>query len=152
MSLEGSATASIAIDRATIQDVPRVIEIDAAITGQAKTEFWYEFYTRQTSDPRRSFLVAHAEGEVAGYIIGVVRAWEFGSPPCGWIHAVGVDARYRQLGVATVLFEHIVAHFRQQGIATIRTMLHIDDHSLISFFRFQGMSAGPFIELEMALD
>jgi hypothetical protein len=31
-------------------------------------------------------------------------------------------------------------------------MLHIDDHALISFFRMQGLSAGPFIELEMQTD
>ncbi len=31
-------------------------------------------------------------------------------------------------------------------------MLHIDDHLLMSFFRSHGMTAGPFVELEMLLD
>lgn len=51
--------------------------------------------------------------------------------------------------VANRLFEKLVGRFRDAGITTVRTMLHIDNHMLMSFFRMQGMAAGPYIELEM---
>ena len=34
----------------------------------------------------------------------------------------------------------------------MRTMMARDNHLLMSFFRSQGMMAGPYIELEKALD
>ena len=43
-------------------------------------------------------------------------------------------------------------HFRTTDVKIIRTMLHIDDDVLMSFFRSQGMTAGPFIELEASID
>ncbi|WP_161142300.1 GNAT family N-acetyltransferase [Propylenella binzhouense] len=150
--LAKSQAAEIQIGPAALEDVPRVIEIDAKITGEAKAEFWYSFFSGQGSNPKRSFLVARDEGRVVGYIIGTVRAWEFGSPPSGWIHAVGVDPTARKAGVGTKLFNEMVEFLRGAGANTIRTMLHIDDHLLMSFFRTHGMAAGPFVELEMSAE
>ncbi len=142
----------IQIGPAALEDVPRVIEIDADITGAPKGEFWYSFFSGQDTNPKRAFLVARSGGTVVGYIIGAVRSWEFGSPPSGWIHSVGVDQASRKRGVGTMLFRAMVAFLRDAGANTIRTMLHIDDHLLMSFFRMHGMAAGPFIELEMPIE
>jgi GNAT superfamily N-acetyltransferase len=142
----------VAIDRAVLDDLPMVIQIDGEITGQPKPEFWYSFYTTHRSDQNNPFLVARHDGQVVGYIIGSVRAWEFGSPTCGWIRGIGVRPEFRKLGVATSLFDNLVSIFRSLGLTTIRTMIRIDDQLLMSFFRFQGMAAGPFIELEMSAE
>ena len=144
-------TDCITIEPATAEDLQRVIDIDHAMTGSAKAEFWYEYFYRQSARSNSLFLVARVGGEVAGYITGSVRVWEFGSPPAGWIHAIGIDPAYRKNGIGTALFQRITTFFQGCGTRTVRTMLHIDDNLLMSFFRFQGMSAGPFIELDMAL-
>lgn len=152
MSVQDVATIDedrVVIGRARLEDLPRVVEIDAEISGQPKADFWYAFYSRQGSDPRRAFLVARSGEEIVGYIIGAIRVWEFGSPPCGWVYAIGVDPAHRKRNVGTRLFTEVVKFFNDSDVKTIRTMLHIDDHMLISFFRMQGMAAGPFIELEM---
>lgn len=143
---------AVVIDLAVLDDLPMVIQIDAEITGQPKPEFWYSFYTAHRSDQNSPFLVARSDGQVIGYIIGSVRAWEFGSPSCGWVRAIGVRPEFRKSGVATSLFDRLVSIFRSLGPTTIRTMIRIDDQLLMSFFRFQGMAAGPFIELEMTTD
>jgi ribosomal protein S18 acetylase RimI-like enzyme len=142
----------ITIEPATAEDLPSVIEIDHAMTGSAKSEFWYEYFYRQSSRTHSIFLVARLDGQVAGYIIGSVRVWEFGSPPAGWIHAIGIAEAHRKQGIGTAMFRRITDFFLSCGTRTVRTMLHIDDHLLMSFFRFQGMSAGPFIELDMTLE
>lgn len=145
-------TDRITIEPATAEDLRSVIDIDEAVTGSAKEEFWFQNFYRQASRSNSTFLVARVDGKVAGYITGSVRVWEFGSPPAGWIHAIGVAPEFRQHGIGTLLFRRISEFFVASGTRTIRTMLHIDDHLLMSFFRFQGLSAGPFIELDMTLE
>ena len=81
-----------------------------------------------------------------------MRAWEFGSPPSGWMFAVQVRARLRVLGLGSRLFEAVCARFRAAGVDRVRTMVARDNTVIHSFFRSQGMTAGPFIELEMRLE
>ena len=81
-----------------------------------------------------------------------MRDWEFGSPPCGWVFAIDVQPAARQVGVGTRLLAAICAAFRRAGVRTVRTMLARDNTLILSFFRSQGMMAGPFMSLEMELD
>lgn len=142
----------LAVDQVTLGDLPAVIDIDLEITGRPKPEYWYGFYSARQSDAHSPFLVARLDGVVVGYIVGSFRAWEFGSPRCGWVHAIGVRPNSRKLGVATMLFSELAKQLKAVGATTIRTMIHIDNQLLMSFFRFQGMAAGPFIELEMSTE
>lgn len=142
----------LVISDVRLEDIPQIIAIDEKITQISKPELWYTYYAPNGRSQPRWFLVAHLNERVVGYILGEVRAWEFGSPPCGWIFAIGVSPDNRIAGVGTRLLDAMRARFRPTGVKTIRTMLHIDEHILMSFFRSQGMAAGPFIELETSLD
>jgi GNAT superfamily N-acetyltransferase len=142
----------IRIDNIQLEDVPEVVKIDEQITGIAKPELWYAYYDPAGRSQPRWFLVARENGHVIGYILGEVRAWEFGSPPCGWIFAIGVAPTQRLSGIGTLLLHALIERFKPTGVKTIRTMLHIDEHDMMSFFRTHGMSAGPFIELEAPIE
>ena len=143
----------IEVRPATIEDLPAVMAIDELGTGIAKPDYWREFHERYQSRRRqRFFLVAEREGQVLGFISGEIRAWEFGSPPCGWIVAIDVHPDCRLSGVGSLLFGAICDHFRQAGVDKVRTMLARDAHVIMSFFRGQGMMAGPSIQLEMDLE
>ena len=133
-------------------DVEAVAALDARITGLPKADYWRRAYTRYGTRPDRYFLVAERDGQFLGFIIGETRAWEFGSPPSGWVFAIGVDPTVRQGGVGSTLFAAIVARMKASGVATVRTMLARDDALNMAFFRSQGMRGGPFIQLEMPLD
>ncbi len=138
---------------ATAQDLPAVIALDAEITGLAKPDYWHDLFERFGARHQgRSFLVADTGAELAGFIIGEIRAWEFGSPPCGWVFAINVNPTIRLGGIATALFDGICDGFRRGGATKVRTMLRRDAHLIMSFFRSQGMMAGPFVELEKDLD
>jgi GNAT superfamily N-acetyltransferase len=134
-------------------DLDRIITIDATVTGVEKRKYWNAVYRRYGSSGQRErqFLVAQAAGEVVGFVIGEVRDWEFGSPPCGWVFAIDVKPDVRLSGVGTQLFEAICAAFRKAGVRKLRTMLSRDNTLLLSFFRSQGMTAGPLIPLETDL-
>jgi GNAT superfamily N-acetyltransferase len=142
----------ITIDDVCLADIPQIIEIDSEITKIAKPELWYSYYAPAGRSQPRWFLVAHEDTRVVGYILGEVRAWEFGSPPCGWIFAIGVSPDQRIGGIGTRLLDAMIERFRPTGVKTIRTMLHIDENVLMSFFRSQGLAAGPFIQLEASID
>jgi ribosomal protein S18 acetylase RimI-like enzyme len=134
-------------------DLDAVIAIDRTVTGIEKRDYWRSVFRRYAGNGKagRQFLVAEAAGRVAGFVIGDVRDWEFGSPPCGWVFGIDVRPDMRLAGVGTRLLAAICGRFRDSGVQTVRTMLARDNTLVLSFFRSQGMMAGPFIPLEMDL-
>jgi GNAT superfamily N-acetyltransferase len=144
----------IHIRPAVNSDLSGLIALDEEITGLAKRKYWKETFARYGARRGLShfFLVAEYRGRIEGFIIGEVRAWEFGEPPCGWIFTVQVRPKTRLKGIGTQLFETLCDAFRHAGVQKVRTMMARDNQLVLSFFRSQGMMAGPFIELEAALD
>jgi predicted N-acetyltransferase YhbS len=137
-------------------DVDAVAALDAEITGTAKAAYWADIFERFAgSNPRlqRYFLVAKSdENRLTGFVVGEIRAWEFGSPPCGWVLALSVSPEQRERGIGTLLFDALCAEMKKDGATTIRTMVLGNDKMNLSFFRGEGLAAGPYIELERRLD
>jgi GNAT superfamily N-acetyltransferase len=132
-------------------DLAPVIAIDAVVTGVEKRAYWQGVLRRYGVGriAERQFLVAELDGRVVGFVIGEVRDWEFGSPACGWVFAIDVDPAARLGGIGSRLLEAISARFRAAGVTKLRTMLARDNTVILSFFRSQGMMAGPLVSLEM---
>jgi ribosomal protein S18 acetylase RimI-like enzyme len=153
---EAAGDAGGALDIRAVRrgDLPEIIAIDASVTGIEKRRYWNAIYRRYgvAGDAQRQFLVADDGGAVVGFVIGEVRDWEFGSPPCGWVFGIDVRPEVRQRGVGARLLAAIAAGFRRAGVTKIRTMLARDNTLILSFFRSQGMMAGPFISLEMDIE
>ena len=142
------AEESTLIRDAVQDDLTEIIKLDAQNTGIEKNDYWHAAFDRFGNGESGFFLVAETEHNFCGYILGEVRAWEFGSPPCGWVFALGVHNDAREMGVGSKLFDSICQHFKNTGIQKVRTMLARSDHLNMSFFRSQGMRGGPFIQLE----
>ena len=137
----------IAIRPAQAPDLTAISALDARLTGVDKPDYW-----RDMLAPGRHFLVAEtAAGVLAGFIAGEVRAWEFGQPAAGGVFAVQIDPDLRQRGVGSDLFEALVARFKAEGVTRVRTLVDRKDHLSLSFFRAQGMVAGPSLQLDVDL-
>jgi len=150
-NLTGSAL-DLVIRNSKPADVPGVVKLDERITGLNKSEYWVDMFERYGRRKNRFFLIAEGpSGGLVGFIIGEVRAWEFGSPPSGWIFALGVDPESRLGGIGSKLFSSMCSCLTKSGVDTVRTMLARDDELNMAFFRSQGMMGGPFIQLEMDL-
>ncbi|MBN9461745.1 MAG: GNAT family N-acetyltransferase [Burkholderiales bacterium] len=151
---DDDATSPVQVRQVRRSDLDPVIEIDAIVTGLEKRTYWRSIFRRYGSGdrPERHFLVAEVEGRVVGFVIGEVRDWEFGEPPCGWVFAINVDPQSRLGGIATRMLQALSAGFRRSGVRKLRTILARDNTLILSFFRSQGMTTGPFIPLEMDLD
>ncbi len=151
ISLQPIAHETFTVRLGDEQDIPEIADIDAEVSGVYKRHYWDELLLNPQTDEPRIALVAEREGHLLGFIVGVVRAWEFGSEPCGWVFAVSVRPAEREYGVASALLRALSASFRRLGVRKIRTMVLRSDHLIMSFFRSQGMMAGPFLELEQDL-
>ena len=135
-------------------DLDRVIDLDATVTGLEKRKYWLSVYHRYGSGTHdeQQFLVPLARGSVGGFVSGEVRDWDFGSPPCGWVFAIDVDPQARLGGVGTQLLQAISARFQRIGVRKLRTIVALENTLILSFFRAQGMMAGPLIALGRDLD
>ncbi len=138
-------------------DIADVIALDARVTGLAKPDYWRSVFDRYGKRRlgERMFLVAvvpDGAGPILGFIIGEVRAWEFGSPPCGWVFALSVAPRARLRGIGQALLDALAREFSKAGVQKMRTMVARDNRLHLLFFRSEGMMAGPYIQLEKDLD
>lgn len=135
-------------------DLPRVVEIDARHRGRAVPDYWQrvraEFLVRDRARFRVA-LGAESGGRLLGFLLGEVRAFEFGAEPCGWVFAVGVEPDRMREGVASALLAEACRRFRAAGIATVRTMVRRADVPVLAFFRAHGFGGGAFTQLELDL-
>jgi len=146
----------IKLRKASIDDLSLIIALDSKVSGLEKRNYWEDRLDRLNNIEGRHLIVAESLeeqslGMILGFIMGEVRAWEFGSRPCGWIFALGVDPDYRVQGIGEKLFNAICEAFKINGASSVRTMIARQDQLNMSFFRAQGMMGGPFIELEKSL-
>lgn len=137
-------------------DLSAVTDLDARVTSVPKASHWRKLLARSRKGRRgqQPFLVACSRGtrqRLLGFIVGEVRAWEFGSEPCGWVYALAVDPDARQQGIGEALLEASAVEFRHAGVAKMRTMVAKGNSLPMLFFRGEGMVAGPYLQLEKEL-
>ncbi len=153
------ADAAMRVRRVQAADMANVIALDAHVTKLAKPDYWNDVFRRygRQRPHERFFLVAENRADrtsprLLGFIIGEVRAWEFGSTPCGWVFALSVEPEMRLHGIGSALFEAISSEFTKAGVGKMRTMVARDASLQMLYFRSEGMMAGPYIQLEKDLD
>lgn len=133
------------------RDREDVVRIDALHTRRSKRRYWervFADFLERRAGAHRVGLAAEMEGRLVGYLFGEVRAFEFGSPPCGWVFAVGVDPVRLRCGVGSALLAEACRRFRRAGVEHVRTMVRRTDVPVLSFFRASGFVGGPFVQLE----
>ena len=133
-------------------DLNAVVRIDAIHTGEPKPAYWrriFKDFVGSAAGIGRVGLAAERDGAVVGFLLGDIRAFEFGSEPCGWILEIGVDPKCARLGVATTLLVEACRRLRAAGVATIRTMVRRNNVPVLTFFRTNGFAAGPYVQLEL---
>jgi ribosomal protein S18 acetylase RimI-like enzyme len=151
-SVLNEASIAVQIRRAAQSDLAAIMAFDERSNKDANPEYWQAMFRRYGDDQgKQLFLVCEHGPEIVGFIIGEVRDWEFGSSPCGWVFALGVRPDIRLGGVATRMYREMCDFFRRAGVNKVRAMVARQDNDFHSFFRSQGMMAGPYVQLEKDL-
>ena len=142
-----------------LRDLDEVVRIDALHTGESKPAYWSnilrQFLAKSAAAGAMTLrvgLAAAGEAGLHGYLLGEVRAFEFGSEPCGWVFAVGVDRVAQRAGIASELLAEACRRFQAGGIRTVRTMVDRDNVPVLAFFRSNGFVGGSFVQLERELE
>ena len=117
-------------------DIEPVSAIDETITGSYQPKQWEErvaYYLRRDPDLG---LVAEDDGKVIGFMLGEMRAGEFGlTEPCGWIEVMGVDPECRGRSVGRKLLLGMLENFKARGAVAVRTLVDSESQeSLLGFF------------------
>jgi ribosomal protein S18 acetylase RimI-like enzyme len=131
-------------------DAAAIAEIDASRAGTRKPEYWDRMLREYGpgSEGRVALVAEDDRGDVSGFLLGEVRAWEFGSERCGWVFSVAVRPGVERGGTATRLCEAAVRRFGALGVRVVRTMVRRNDVPMLALFRSLGFRAGPFSEME----
>lgn len=134
------------------RDLADVVRIDAIHTGAEQRPYWtriFREFLAPAPDRERVALAAEMDGELAGFLLADVRAFEFGSEPCGWILEVGVDPGVARRGIASTLLAEAVRRLRESGVTKVRTMVRRNNIPVLTFFRTNGFAGGPYVQLEL---
>lgn len=154
MSAPAAPSTEVRVRDLRAEDLERVIAIDAPRAGAQSRPYWERLFRDSVGAPSpvpRVGLGAEAGGELIGYMTGEVRAFEFGSEPCGWILAVGVHPDHARVKIASTLLAEACRRFRESGVTAVRTMVRRSDVPMLSFFRSNGFVGGSFVQLELDL-
>jgi ribosomal protein S18 acetylase RimI-like enzyme len=151
LKLAETTRGGVTLSDADASDLTELIALDEKIAGYSRADFWRELFQQKGAGSILFVLVARKSGVLVGYVLGEIRSWPVRTPVCGWLYAIGVEKNHRLQKIASALMTELVSRFRQNGVEAIRTVIGIDDHLLMSFLRSFGMSAGPFVELEMVV-
>jgi len=135
-------------------DLAEVVRIHELHTGVREPDYWEAVLrrVRLEGEAREVALAAETDGGLAAFLFGEVRAFEFGSDPCGWVFAVGVDPRFARGGTASRLLDEAYRRFQAMGVDRVRTMVRRNDVPLLAFFRANGFAGGAFVQLERSLE
>jgi ribosomal protein S18 acetylase RimI-like enzyme len=146
-----SPAVELAIRAMRAADLPAVARIERARLAAAGLARPPRRSPRELLAAAVALVGVDPRGRVAGYLVGDVRAWEQGSGPAGWIFALGVDRRFERHGLGRRLVEAAARRFAACGATTVRAMVRRDDVPVLRFFRGQGFTGGPYLELELDL-
>lgn len=146
----GETQADVTIRSLEDTDLADIVGLDEKVGGHYRPEVWERrlvYYLRR--DPEAS-AVAVAGGRLVGFMLGEVRSGEFGlEEPTGWIEVMGVDPTQRGQAIGRRLADHLFAHFRNRGAATVRTLVDEEMTEISGFFDALGFEPGrmrPFVK------
>lgn len=131
-------------------DIDDIVRIMEKTRGQYEPDLWEDRVTYYLRRDPESSLVAEVDGRVVGFMLGDVRAGEFGiDEASGWIEVIGVDPDSSGRGVGRALGEEMLARYRARGVGKVRTMVDESMPEIERFFAALGFAADtlrPFVK------
>ncbi|HEV8440008.1 MAG TPA: GNAT family N-acetyltransferase [Methylomirabilota bacterium] len=142
--------ASITIRPVETSDFADIVRIDERLSGQTPKDYWQTRLEIAALRPPWMSLLAETDGRPVGFLFGWVGESEFGiAGRTGWIDLIGVDPRYRGVGVGRALLERFMRSGRElRAIQKVATLIDLTQTDVRDFFLRLGLRHGPMVQME----
>ena len=131
-------------------DQDAILEIDEALSGQTRKDYWRERLDVAALRPPWMSLAAEIDGRVVGFLFGWVGESEFGiARRTAWVDLIGVAPAHRGRGVARALLQRFLDSARElRAIDRVATLIDLGQENVREFFTRAGFRRGPLIHME----
>jgi ribosomal protein S18 acetylase RimI-like enzyme len=134
---------TVKIRRLTRNDVDMVISREWAEIPEKQMVY------SQRGGPLDASFLAEYEGHLVGFVLG--RLLYVGRPMIGvcQLNLIAVRPDYQHQGIASMLLDKLQSHCQEQGIQTIRALVHQDNTGLKNYLNKAGFNPSGFINYDM---
>jgi ribosomal protein S18 acetylase RimI-like enzyme len=141
---------AITIRPVELTDLGDIVRIDEKLSGHAGKDYWQTRLEIAALRPPWMSLVAETDGRLVGFLFGWIGESEFGiAEKTGWIDLIGIDARYRGLGVGRALVDRFVTSGRElRALSRVATLIDLAQTDVREFFLRLGLRHGPMVQME----
>lgn len=140
--------ALIAVRRATVDDLPRILDI-ASRTWDG-TDYIHNVAERWILSPDGVFVVGEYDGVVCGF-----GRLEFHGPRQGWLQGLRVDGAFLRRGVARAIGRYLTELAIGSGLHTLRFSTSVDNKESVALNEAAGfvrIGGGRWLDADLPLD
>lgn len=133
-----------------MDDLERVIAIDAAHSGHSRRRFFEKRFAAAGAQPEDFVhLGAVQGGSLCGFVIARLHRGEFGrEQTVAVLDAIGVETESRERGIGQLLMRELAEVMRVRGVRTLQSQADWTNHELVRFFATVGFNLAPRLMLQ----
>jgi len=122
------------IEKAKLNDLDALLRIEReCFTSEAFTR---EHIAYLLQSPNAVNLVAKANHEIVGFIVGVIE--DYGRVTVGHVYTIDVAVKHRRAGVGLRLLDELERVFLERGVKTSYLEVRIDNKAARELYRKKG--------------
>lgn len=129
---------SVIVRQATEKDLSRIFEIEVSSFKEPYPESLLYMYLKLTPE---LFLVVEKNGNIVGYIIGLIRLGGLGH-----IVSLAVDPKERRKGYGTLLLNTILEKFKKLKVHKVRLEVRVSNTAAINLYKKHGFKIARIIK------
>ena len=124
--------AQVFIRDCRLEDVPSVLLLWAASGASNTPTDTVEYVERAVSEPALEFLVAEADGQVVGTIMGGFDGWR------GAISRLAVAESHQRQGIGRALWDEVKVRFASNGVKVVGALVEKDHPWAMAYWASVG--------------
>ena len=138
----------VTVRKMTDEDLPKVNKISQSLFGKERVSTWLQAVEDHWKHYRSTLnLVAEADGQVVGFLMGGIRRARRMMPLAGWIDIMGIRRDYQHKGIGRKLVEAFTKECEKSD-AAMAVAIKKNDKPLKKFFSKMGFKDSDLLILE----